>query len=230
MHAMQYEITLPADYDMRTVHRRIATKGPLLDSWPGLGLKAYLVRERGLDGSPVNQYAPFYLWRTAEGLNAFLLGPGFRALCADFGRPAVRHWIGAGLRRGPAADGRAAPGPATTPGPAAPGPATTPGPAAPGPATTPGPAATPGPVAATRLTERLPEGADPAEAVERALAELPEHPDLHTAAVALDPARWELLRIALWRAEAPAGAPGTRYRVHHLSSPELDRLPVGRHW
>ncbi|MEV0189508.1 DUF4865 family protein [Kitasatospora purpeofusca] len=194
MHAMQYEITLPADHDMRTVHRRIATKGPLLDGWPGLGLKAYLVRERGLDGSPVNQYAPFYLWRTTEGLNSFLLGPGFRTLCADFGRPAVRHWIGAGLRRGPAAAGPA------------------------------------GPVAATRLTERLPEDADPAEAVERALAELPDHPDLHTAAVALDPARWELLRIALWHAGAPAGASGTRYRVHHLSSPELDRLPVGRHW
>ncbi|MDY0810950.1 DUF4865 family protein [Kitasatospora purpeofusca] len=205
MHAMQYEITLPADYDMRTVHRRIATKGSLLDSWPGLGLKAYLVRERGRDGSLVNQYAPFYLWRTPEGMNDFLLGPGFRTLCADFGRPAVRHWIGAGLRRGPA-DGPAAAGSAEA-----------------------GPAV-PGPVAATRLTERLPEGADPAEAVERALAELPDHPDLHTAAVALDPARWELLRIALWRADAPAEAPGTRYRVHHLSSPELDRLPVGRHW
>ncbi|MFE7561578.1 DUF4865 family protein [Kitasatospora sp. NPDC057500] len=191
MHAMQYEITLPADYDMGVIRRRIATKGHLLDDFPGLGLKAYLVRERGLDGSPVNQYAPFYLWRTAEGMNSFLWGPGFRGLSADFGRPAVRHWLGAGLRRGPA-DGA--------------------------------------PATATRRIERFPEDTDPAEAVEQALAALPDHPDLHTAAVAVDPHRWELLRFALWRAAAPDTAPGSRYRVHHLSSPELDRLPVGRHW
>lgn len=71
MHAMQYEITLPADYDMGIVHERVAARGRLLDAFPGLGLKAYLVRERGAD-SPVNQYAPFYLWVTPEGMNSFL--------------------------------------------------------------------------------------------------------------------------------------------------------------
>ncbi|MER5349802.1 DUF4865 family protein [Kitasatospora sp. NPDC002551] len=201
MHAMQYEITLPADYDMGIIHRRVATRGHLLDDHPGLGLKAYLVRERGLDGSPVNQYAPFYLWRTAEGMNSFLWGPGFRGLGADFGRPAVRHWLGAGLRRGPAIDGPAVGAPGVG-----------------------------APATATRQIDLLPEGADPAEAVEHALAALPDHPELHTAAVAVDPARWELLSFALWRGAAPDAVPGTRYRVHHLSSPELDRLPVGRHW
>ncbi|MFD5461235.1 DUF4865 family protein [Kitasatospora sp. NPDC127059] len=191
MHAMQYEITLPADYDMGIIRKRVADKGHLLDSHPGLGLKAYLVRERGQDGSPVNQYAPFYLWRTAEGMNAFLWGPGFRGLSADFGRPAVRHWLGAGLSAGTRTDA---------------------------------------PTTATRATVRLPETADPAEAIERALAELPAHPALHTAAVAVDPSRWELLSLALWHGPAPEAAPGTRYRVLHLSRPELDRLPAGRHW
>ncbi len=76
MHALQYELTLPADYDMRIVRDRVARRGPLLDAWPGLGVKAYLVRERGVHGSPVNQYAPFYLWNTVEGMNAFLWGGG----------------------------------------------------------------------------------------------------------------------------------------------------------
>ncbi|MFJ8471550.1 DUF4865 family protein [Kitasatospora sp. NPDC094011] len=194
MHAMQYEITLPADYDMGVIRKRVADKGHLLDAHPGLGLKAYLVRERGQDGSPVNQYAPFYLWRTAEGMNGFLWGPGFRGLSADFGRPVVHHWLGAGLTEG----GR-----------------------------------TEAPTTATRTTVRLPEAADPAEAVERALAELPAqhaHPALHTAAVAVDPSRWELLSFALWHGPAPEDVPGTRYRVLHLSRPELDRLPAGRHW
>ncbi|MEV7184863.1 DUF4865 family protein [Kitasatospora sp. NPDC093102] len=200
MHAMQYEITLPADYDMGVIRKRVADKGHLLDAYPGLGLKAYLVRERGRQGSPVNQYAPLYLWRTAEGMNGFLWGPGFRGLSADFGRPAVRHWLGAGLAHGaPAASAPAG----ETAGP---------------------------PTTATRETVRLPEAADPAEAVERALADLPAHPALHTAAVAVDPSRWELLRFALWHGPAPEDAPGVRYEVLHLSRPELDRLPAGRHW
>lgn len=49
MHAMQYEITLPADYDMDVIRHRVATRGHLLDDFPGLGIKAYLMRERGED-------------------------------------------------------------------------------------------------------------------------------------------------------------------------------------
>ncbi|MGA4847371.1 DUF4865 family protein [Streptomyces sp. G5(2025)] len=92
MHAMQYEITLPADYDMGVIRHRVASKGHLLDAFAGLGFKAYLMRERGRDGSPVNQYAPFYLWNTAAGMNSFLWGPGFQGLSDDFGRPVVQHW------------------------------------------------------------------------------------------------------------------------------------------
>ncbi|MFD0415505.1 DUF4865 family protein [Streptomyces sp. NPDC127108] len=106
MHAKQYEITLPADYDMGVIRDRVATKGHLLDDFPGLGFKAYLMRERGVDGSPVNQYAPFYLWNTEEGLGSFLWGPGFQGLCDDFGRPVVQHWMAVGYEDGGAAGDR----------------------------------------------------------------------------------------------------------------------------
>ncbi|MFD4694815.1 DUF4865 family protein [Streptomyces sp. NPDC058463] len=102
MHAMQYEITLPADYDMEIIRTRVATRGHLLDAFPGLGLKAYLIRERG-GASPVNQYAPLYLWSAPEGMNAFLWGPGFQGVVDDFGRPEVQHWTGLAYLDGPAA-------------------------------------------------------------------------------------------------------------------------------
>lgn len=193
MHAMQYEITLPADYDMDVIRTRVATRGSALDAFPGLGLKAYCVRERGVDGSPVNQYAPFYLWRTAEGMNSFLWGPGFRGLSGDFGRPVVQHWAGLAFERGAAATA----------------------------------------TAAAKRTWRLPTDADPAEEIDRALADLErrkDHPEVHATALAIDPRHWELLHFTVWSTPDAAPADEVRYRVPHLSRPELDDLTAGRHW
>ncbi|CAM5767763.1 hypothetical protein LMIY3S_02272 [Labrys miyagiensis] len=101
MYAMHYAITLPADYDMDNIRERIATKGPLLDDLPGLGMKAYLVREKGVVGSAVNQYATFYLWASAQGMGGFLWGGrGFGGIVSSFGRPPVRHWAGAACHLG----------------------------------------------------------------------------------------------------------------------------------
>lgn len=103
MHAMHYEITLPADYDMQIIHRRVRERGPsLLDEFPGLGLKAYGVRERGVDGSALNQYSPFYLWHDPAGMHAFLWEGGFRGIVDDFGRPPVPHWTVLAFEEGPA--------------------------------------------------------------------------------------------------------------------------------
>lgn len=101
MHVMQYEIGLPADYDMEIITRRVAERGQATDTYPGLALKAYSVRRTGRHNSPVNAYAPFYLWNDPAGLNSFLYGP-FRSITTDFGRPAVWHGVGAGFHRGPA--------------------------------------------------------------------------------------------------------------------------------
>ncbi|MFE3035161.1 DUF4865 family protein [Streptomyces canus] len=104
MHAMQYELTLPADYDMDVIRARVARVGHLLDDWEGLGFKTYLMRERGVNGSAVNQYAPFYLWNTMEGMNTFLWGGAFQGVSNDFGRPSVRQWSGLSYEEGGTVD------------------------------------------------------------------------------------------------------------------------------
>ncbi|MFI5916407.1 DUF4865 family protein [Dactylosporangium sp. NPDC051541] len=102
MLAMQYEITLPADYDMQIIRDRVATTGHLLDAYPGLGVKVFLIRERGVDGSTTNQYAPFYLWTDPGGAASFLWsGTGFTAILRDFGRPVVQTWVGGTAHQAP---------------------------------------------------------------------------------------------------------------------------------
>jgi hypothetical protein len=197
---MQYEMTLPADYDMEIIHKRIAVGGPVFDDRAGLGLKAFLVRERGTDGSPVNQYAPFYLWHEAGAMARFLVGgDGFERIIRDFGRPPVRHWNVVATGTGPARAGI--------------------------------------PVAATRRL--TPVSADPdlaglglAGRIEREIADLKTvaaGDGVHTAALAVDPERWELVRFILWTDTPPDGE-GDIYRVGHLSAPGLAGLPGGRHW
>jgi len=95
MIAMQYSFTLPADYDMSIIDRRIADKGPLLDNLPNLRFKAYLTARRRAGNGPGsdNLYAPFYVWNRDEGLADFVCGPGFAGVAASFDRPSVRTWI-----------------------------------------------------------------------------------------------------------------------------------------
>lgn len=98
---MQYPIALPADYDMEIIRTRVRTRGGALDDRRGLGCKAYCVREVGVDGSPVNQYAPFYLWADSTAAAEFLWGgQGFDGIVRDFGRPQVRTWVPAAVAGG----------------------------------------------------------------------------------------------------------------------------------
>jgi Domain of unknown function (DUF4865) len=189
VHAMQYEITLPADYDMAVIRHRVATRGSRTDTFPGLGVEAYAIRERGVWGSPVNQYAPFYLWADSAGMNEFLFGAPFAGLSADFGRPTVRHWTGVAFRRGPAWTDR--------------------------------------PIAATRTTRTVPADLALPALIDEAVAELDrdaDAPGLHSGALVVDPATWEMVGFRLWAGPPPAG-PGERYQILHISSPQPDALP-----
>ncbi len=200
MHAQQYEITLPADYDMRVIRKRVADFGHTLDDRAGLGLKAYVIRERGVNGSPVNQYAPFYLWNDTGAMSAFLVGGGgFQGIIRDFGRPVVQHWAGVATEAGPARGAA--------------------------------------PKAASRRLTPIPVDADPmglTELVQREtdeLGALARRDGVHTAALAVDPRHWQLMRFVLWEHAVPEAEDATeRYEVLHLSAPYLSELPEGRHW
>lgn len=98
---VQYPITLPTDHDMGTIRTRVRTRGHALDDRRGLAVKAYCIREAGVAGSRVNQYAPFYLWSDSAAAAGFLWeGRGFEAIVRDFGRPRVRTWIPAAVAAG----------------------------------------------------------------------------------------------------------------------------------
>ncbi|MEU5426502.1 DUF4865 family protein [Streptomyces olivoreticuli] len=202
MHAQQYEITLPADYDVRVIRKRVADFGHILDDRAGLGLKAYVIRERGVNGSPVNQYAPFYLWNDTAAMSAFLVGGGgFQGIIRDFGRPVVQHWAGVAGESGPARNAV--------------------------------------PKAASRRLTPIPVDPDPTgmgvtELVQREIDELralARRDGVHTAALAVDPRHWQLMRFVLWEHAVPKTEDATeRYEVLHLSAPHLSELPEGRHW
>lgn len=111
MIGMQYNFTLPADYDMSIIDQRIRDKGPMLDGFPGLIFKAYLSAKRQDETHPstANLYAPFYLWDNTEAMNSFLCGPGFSAVSNAFGWPQVNIWsVWASCIRGNLSDAKAA--------------------------------------------------------------------------------------------------------------------------
>jgi hypothetical protein len=202
MYAMQYPIALPADYDMEIIRKRVAAASSTLDDRAGLGFKAYLLRERGVAASPVNEYAPFYVWRDTTAMADFLLrGGGFQNIIRSFGRVPVQNWLGLAVLPGPARSERAAVATRRL-----------------------------SPVPADQAAGR--DGLGLKELTDReveALRELAAHPDVHTAVLAVDPGSWQSVRLVLWRdgAGPTDGVEATeRYEVLHVSAPELDRLGV----
>lgn len=94
MIAMQYSFTLPADYDMSIVDRRVKEKGHALDNHQPLVFKAYLIARKDdpATRSRENAYAPFYLWHDCDDLSDFIGCAGFDGLVNSFGWPSVRTW------------------------------------------------------------------------------------------------------------------------------------------
>jgi hypothetical protein len=103
MFVMNYQMSLPSEYDVDSLRTGIPRAGKRFDDVPGLGIKAWLLRQKGVDGSPLNQYAPFYLWSDLSAAATFLWdNDEFSGLVDWLGRPVVQTWVGGGYHRGPA--------------------------------------------------------------------------------------------------------------------------------
>jgi Domain of unknown function (DUF4865) len=96
----QYIITLPADYDMSIIRERVALNGATYETFPGLGLKTFMIRERGRFGAESNQYAPAYLWPAVTPIWRFIAGEGFRGVTESFGWTPIHTWLGLVFARG----------------------------------------------------------------------------------------------------------------------------------
>ena len=90
----QYTVTLPADYDMQIIRKRVASKGPAFDHFPGLGVKVFMIRQKKHFGAESNQYAPVYLWPSVEPMWKFIAGDGFKGIVDSFGWTPIHYWLG----------------------------------------------------------------------------------------------------------------------------------------
>src|SRR5262249_6086565 len=78
------------------------------DHLPGLGFKAFLMRQRGAAGAVGNLYSSLYLWQSTAAAAEFIAGERFRAVADAFGRPLVETWLALDARGGKAAAARSA--------------------------------------------------------------------------------------------------------------------------
>lgn len=89
MIASQYKITLPADYDMNIIRKRVKDNGYKTDGFDGLKFKLYLITEKGENNNFQNSYCPLYLWKGCEGLNKFLFEGFYDNILTSFGWQSV---------------------------------------------------------------------------------------------------------------------------------------------
>lgn len=84
MIGMQYRITLPSDYNMEIIKKRVEENGFKTDGFKDLLFKCYLIQEKDKNGFE-NVYAPLYLWKDSEGMNDFIFNGYYDNILNSFG-------------------------------------------------------------------------------------------------------------------------------------------------
>lgn len=81
MHAMQYKISFPIDFDMNSIRKRVSCNGSKTDGFSQLLLKAYLI----LDTKDKKEYSPLYIWEDYNGMNTFIFDGFYDNILESFG-------------------------------------------------------------------------------------------------------------------------------------------------
>ncbi|WP_026884537.1 DUF4865 family protein [Clostridium akagii] len=87
MIGMQYKITLPRDYDMNIIRKRVQDNGYKTDGFLDLQFKAYLITEKNKNKNKniCNSYSPLYIWNNNVGMNKFLFDGYYDNIIDSFG-------------------------------------------------------------------------------------------------------------------------------------------------
>lgn len=85
MNLLQYSYAFGDDFDMKVIRDRIAAKRQLLDNYPGLHWKAWLVTEPTEEMCQPKSYAPLYLFAETDSVVRFLAGPLYQGVTNAFG-------------------------------------------------------------------------------------------------------------------------------------------------
>ncbi|GHU41019.1 DUF4865 domain-containing protein [Bacilli bacterium] len=84
MQAMRYDIILPTDYDMTIIRERVKKTGHLMDGFPDLLFKLFLISEKK-NGEYSNSYSPLYVWKNSDGMSHFIFDGFFDNILTSFG-------------------------------------------------------------------------------------------------------------------------------------------------
>lgn len=84
MHAMQYHVKLPSDYNMEIIRDRVRLNGYKTDGFKNLIIKAYLISQT-TSNCITNTYSPLYLWRSSEGMTEFIFNGFYDNVISSFG-------------------------------------------------------------------------------------------------------------------------------------------------
>lgn len=85
MELLQYSFALGPMHSMDAVRSRVAAKRHLLDAWPGLCWKAWLLSEPLPGRCQEKTYAPLYLFEHTTSAHAFLCSDIYKAVTDTFG-------------------------------------------------------------------------------------------------------------------------------------------------